>query len=453
MNILIVSFDKNLINKLKEVLSEHNLMDVKNGEEAINTISSYMDVVIYDAVSGSISEEDINNMYRQKFKDSKYIVLVDDLFPVDMNNLMPPKKIRLMRDEAVNKIRDVIRAEPEEKTIQYIQEPSMEENLTIESFSFTEPAMSTSDMESPVNLREFELSMPEEVEMHYVEATEKPQRKLLLVSFDTALINNLREALAGRVEIIESRNIKEVIQKAKEADIILFDTISGMLAYRTLMDMSKDELLAKKPYVLLIDELFTIDVSSIPLEKKYSFTRETELSRAIEKVIELAEEPLQYPLQETWAHEQTTQEEDKSIMSLLEEIIGSSLEEEKPPAPTEEPEAAEVSSEELTRDIGMDQMHVISESSAQVDNIAESLITALEKVLREQLSQERVYSAISRVISPEDVAKVLSSLLERKLEEVLREKVSEVFSKLDVSEIVREEARKVLKEKLSELIT
>ncbi len=453
MNILIVSFDKNLINKLKEVLSEHNLMDVKNGEEAINTISSYMDVVIYDAVSGSISEEDINNMYRQKFKDSKYIVLVDDLFPVDMDNLMPPKKIRLMRDEAVNKIRDVIRAEPEEKTIQYIQEPSMEENLTIESFSFTEPAMSTSDMESPVNLREFELSMPEEVEMHYVEATEKPQRKLLLVSFDTALINNLREALAGRVEIIESRNIKEVIQKAKEADIILFDTISGMLAYRTLMDMSKDELLAKKPYVLLIDELFTIDVSSIPLEKKYSFTRETELSRAIEKVIELAEEPLQYPLQETWAHEQTTQEEDKSIMSLLEEIIGSSLEEEKPPAPTEEPEAAEVSSEELTRDIGMDQMHVISESSAQVDNIAESLITALEKVLREQLSQEKVYSAISRVISPEDVAKVLSSLLERKLEEVLREKVSEVFSKLDVSEIVREEARKVLKEKLSELIT
>ncbi len=453
MNILIVSFDKNLINKLKEVLSEHNLMDAKNGEEAINTISSYMDVVIYDAVSGSISEEDINNMYRQKFKDSKYIVLVDDLFPVDMNNLMPPKKIRLMRDEAVNKIRDVIRAEPEEKTIQYIQEPSMEENLTIESFSFTEPAMSTSDMESPVNLREFELSMPEEVEMHYVEATEKPQRKLLLVSFDTALINNLREALAGRVEIIESRNIKEVIQKAKEADIILFDTISGMLAYRTLMDMSKDELLSKKPYVLLIDELFTIDVSSIPLEKKYSFTRETELSRAIEKVIELAEEPLQYPLQETWAHEQTTQEEDKSIMSLLEEIIGSSLEEEKPPAPTEEPEAAEVSSEELTRDIGMDQMHVISESSAQVDNIAESLITALEKVLREQLSQERVYSAISRVISPEDVAKVLSSLLERKLEEVLREKVSEVFSKLDVSEIVREEARKVLKEKLSELIT
>ncbi len=453
MNILIVSFDKNLINKLKEVLSEHNLMDAKNGEEAINTISSYMDVVIYDAVSGSISEEDINNMYRQKFKDSKYIVLVDDLFPVDMNNLMPPKKIRLMRDEAVNKIRDVIRAEPEEKTIQYIQEPSMEENLTIESFSFTEPAMSTSDMESPVNLREFELSMPEEVEMHYVEATEKPQRKLLLVSFDTALINNLREALAGRVEIIESRNIKEVIQKAKEADIILFDTISGMLAYRTLMDMSKDELLAKKPYVLLIDELFTIDVSSIPLEKKYSFTRETELSRAIEKVIELAEEPLQYPLQETWAHEQTTQEEDKSIMSLLEEIIGSSLEEEKPPAPTEEPEAAEVSSEELTRDIGMDQMHVISESSAQVDNIAESLITALEKVLREQLSQEKVYSAISRVISPEDVAKVLSSLLERKLEEVLREKVSEVFSKLDVSEIVREEARKVLKEKLSELIT
>ncbi len=56
MNILIVSFDKSLVSKIKEVLSEHNLVDVKNGEEAVNTVSSYIDVVIYDAVSGSTSE-------------------------------------------------------------------------------------------------------------------------------------------------------------------------------------------------------------------------------------------------------------------------------------------------------------------------------------------------------------------------------------------------------------
>lgn len=113
MNILIVSFDKNLVSKIKEVLSEHNLVDVKNGEEAVNTISSYMDVVIYDAVSGSISEEDINDMYKKKFKDSKYIILVDDLFPIDMNNILPPRKVKVMRDEVATKIKDAIVSEPE----------------------------------------------------------------------------------------------------------------------------------------------------------------------------------------------------------------------------------------------------------------------------------------------------------------------------------------------------
>ena len=73
MNILIVSFDKSLVKKLRDALKEYNVIDVKNGEEAINTVSSFIDIVIYDAVSGSISEEDINCMYKHKYKDSKYI--------------------------------------------------------------------------------------------------------------------------------------------------------------------------------------------------------------------------------------------------------------------------------------------------------------------------------------------------------------------------------------------
>ncbi|MDW8096376.1 MAG: hypothetical protein RMI51_06195, partial [Aquificaceae bacterium] len=101
MNILLVSFDKSLVNKLKETLKEYNVLDVKNGEEAINTVSSSIDVIIYDAVAASISEEDINRMYNQKFKDAKYIILVDEIFPVDMENITPPKKLKLSRDEAV----------------------------------------------------------------------------------------------------------------------------------------------------------------------------------------------------------------------------------------------------------------------------------------------------------------------------------------------------------------
>ncbi|QID32436.1 hypothetical protein [Pampinifervens florentissimum] len=436
MNILIVSFDKNLVNKIKEVLGEHNVVDVKNGEEAINTVSSYMDVVIYDAVSGSISEEDINNMYRQKFKDSKYIILVDDLFPVDMNNIMPPRKIKLMRDEAIAKVKDAILSEPEA-----VVEEQLQEMFWAREF----------DIELPT-----EPTLPREEEIFQEGEKEKLLKKLLLVSFDTTLINNIREALSEKVEILEAGNIKEALEKAKEADIILFDTISGMLAHRTLMDMSKDESLAKKPYVLLIDELFTIDVGSIPLERKYSFAREAELSKAIEKVIELVEESpteqfeeaeleipsLEEPLP-TEPQPATLQEEEGGIMSLLEEIIGSGLEEEKPPT----------SIKEETSEIEVQEKPVISEGITHVENIAESLATAIKDVIREQLSQEKLFSALSNILSPEEIGRQLASVLERKLEEVLKEKVSEAFSKIDVSQIVREEAYKVLRERINELIT
>ncbi len=458
MNILIVSFDKNLVNKIKEVLGEHNVVDVKNGEEAINTVSSYMDVVIYDAVSGSISEEDINNMYKQKFKDSKYIVLVDDLFPVDMNNIMPPRKIKLMRDEAIAKVKDAILSEPEAVVEEHLQEMFLGEKLPLEDMGVSQPTYA----EEVVGFREFDIELPTEATLPREEEIfqegekEKLLKKLLLVSFDTTLIKNIREALSEKVEILEAGNIKEALEKAKEADIILFDTISGMLAYRTLMDMSKDESLAKKPYVLLIDELFTIDVGSIPLGKKYSFAREAELSKAIEKVIELAEESpteqfeeakletlfLEEPLP-TEPQPATLQEEEGGIMSLLEEMIGSGLEEEKPPT----------SIKEETSEIKMPEKPVISEGITHVENIAESLATAIKDVIREQLSQEKLFSALSNILSPEEIGRQLASVLERKLEEVLKEKVSEAFSKIDVSQIVREEAYKVLRERLNELIT
>ncbi|WPM32926.1 hypothetical protein IAE16_04400 [Hydrogenobacter sp. T-2] len=458
MNILIVSFDKNLVSKIKEVLSEHNLVDVKNGEEAINTVSSYMDVVIYDAVSGSISEEDINNMYKQKFKDSKYIILVDDLFPVDMNNIMPPRKVKVMRDEVATKIKDAIVSEPEAVVEEQPQEVSSGEELYLEDRDLSQPIYT----EGMMGFREFDLEIPTEPTLSQGERVfqedtiEKPLKKLLLVSFDTTLINNIREAISGRVEILEARNIKEALEKAKESDIILFDTISGMLAYRTLMDMSREESLAKKPYVLLIDELFTIDVGGIPLERKYSFAREAELSKAIDKVLELAEElPAEYlaeslmetpPVWESLPAEPqpiTPQEEERGIMSLLEEIIGSGIGEEEAPA----------LAEEATSEIEMRETSIISEGIPNMESVAESIATAIKDVIREQLSQEKVLSFLSSFLNPEEVGRQIASLLERRLEEIIGEKINEAFSRIDMSQIVREEAYKVLKEKLNELIT
>lgn len=481
MNILIVSFDKSLVKKLKEVLKEYNVIDVKNGEEAINTVSSFIDVVIYDAVSGSISEEDINNMYKQKFKDSKYIVLVDDLFPVDMNNIIPPKKIKLMREEAVSKIKDAISQDIEASTLTQGKEifevktpseefkPSMredfEELLSIEKPT-TEPPIEEGITLSKIPIEEgpspvagFEKAGKEAI------VSPTPIPKLMIVSFDTDIINKLKDALSSKVEILEARNVKQAMDKAREVDIILFDTISGMLAYRTLMDMSKDEVLRKKPYILLIDELFTIDVDSIPLPEKYTFTREAELSKAIQKVLELIERapteqaievseesiPIgQEEIPEFLVHE----EEEKDIMSLLEEIVGSSIGEVKEEIEEEKPTVEEglqefvPSQKEETPPKGKEAIPSIPSEA-----IIEDLSKAIKDVIQAQLSQEKLYSIISQVINYEDLRAYISGSIERKMEDILRTQINETLSKIDVAQILREEAYKVLKERLREIIT
>jgi DNA-binding NarL/FixJ family response regulator len=118
MKVLIVSFDRSLVKQLKNVLSEYEVIDVKNGEEALNLAIPYFDLIIYDAMSGALSEEDINNMYQQKFKDAKFVVLVDDLFPINAQNLKPQKKILIPRASTPDQILSAITA-PVQETEEY----------------------------------------------------------------------------------------------------------------------------------------------------------------------------------------------------------------------------------------------------------------------------------------------------------------------------------------------
>lgn len=434
MNILIVSFDKSLVKKLKEVLKEYNVMDAKNGEEALNTISSFIDVVIYDAVSGSMSEEDINNMYKHKFKDSRYIILVDDLFPVDMNNIIPPRKVKLMRDEAVEKIMDVLLQEAGEAYKTEVEQPLS---------PIGEEVATETPYEEGFILDKLPLEQVPEKSI----TPPSERKRLLLVSFDTEIINKVKEELSAKVEISEARNIKQAMDKVKEADIILFDTISGMLAYRTLMDMSKDEELRKKPYILLIDELFTIDVESIPLDKKYTFAREAELSKAIQKVLELIEGVPAEQIQEVSKEAPIVQDEEKDVMSLLEEIATSGASEVK----EVEEEEITYSREEVRESVPPQEGEVLE--PLHLESFADNLATAIKNIIIDQLSQEKLYSIISQVINYEALKIHLSDVIESEMEEALREQIREAFLKIDVAQIIREEAYKVLKERLREIIT
>ncbi len=464
MNILIVSFDKSLVKKLRDALKEYNVIEVKNGEEAINTVSSFIDIVIYDAVSGSISEEDINSMYKSKFKDSKYIVLVDDLFPVYMNNILPPKKVKFMRDEAVEKIRDAIVQEPgvgyETQTEEAFDLQTQLEDIntsTIEGYEdifgfgnvLEEPASQTTYEESPM-LDKFAF---EEVKEQQIPSMSRG-RKLLVISFDTDIINNIKDALSSTVEVVEAKNIREAMEKVKEADIILFDTISGMLAYRTLMDMSKQEELRQKPYVLLIDELFTIDVDSIPLEKKYTFARTTELSKAIQKVLELSREA---PPETKMEMPTPSHEVEDITKELLESLIAPQEASPFEDITGEEPTFQETAlQEEPFKEYFKEEL--VPEEKPQEAPLAqtanlEDIANLLKEAIKDQLSQEKLYSVISQAVRYEDLKAHISGLIEKKMEEMLKAQIEEVFSKIDIAKIVREEAYKALKERLKELIT
>ena len=446
MNILIVSFDKALVGKLKDLLKEYNVMDVKNVEEALGAAFPFIDVIIYDAVAGSISEEDINKMYKQMFKDAKYIVLVDDLFPVDMNNILSPRKIKLMREEAIEKIIDAIHQEPEAYTESGVQ---LREDIPVPQEEIFELSNIPFEEAQPI-AKEFE-----EPSSALFETKQESRKKnnLLIVSFDTEIINNLRDALSARFQIVEAKTPREAINKIEGADVVIFDTISGMLAYKSLMDISKDEKLRNKPYILLVDELFTIDVDSIPLPRKYTFTRTTELSKAIQKSNELLEEApvetaLEFPREEPLFIEEQTpeiqelavQSEEQRIMSLLEEVLSEGEVKEEPLL--EEPKGELVFA---SQGEGKSTYYEVPQTK--------ELIPPIEDIIKEQLSQERIYSAISQVIDYEDLKRHLSNVLQGELEKLIREVIQEVLSRIDVAQIVREEAYKALKERLKELLT
>jgi hypothetical protein len=401
MKVLVVSFDKSLVKGIKEVLKDYEVIDVKNGEEAVNTVQS-ADVIIYDAISGSISEEDINKMYQSKFKTAKYIVLVDDLFPVDMNNITVKKKVKLAREEAIANIKQALLEEPVQEVETSFQVPDTELELEVPSFKQQEEATSYTP--------------------------EANKKRVLIVSFDSTLTDTIKAALGADFEITNIKNLKDAIEKASQADIVVFDTISGMMAQKTLVEMSQKEELAQKHYILLIDDLFTIDVDKINLPNKYPFSREAELAKAIEKIKELAKA------------ETPTYEVSDEVIGLLDELF----KEQKIEQPLQELEL-----ESFPLELPQEPKQEIIPESPTIEKTPEMKEVDIEKLLKEHLKDVLSEKLIESVLTSAVREMSIDSLIER----VIRDQVEKQLSAINLADIIREEASKALRERLRELIT
>jgi DNA-binding NarL/FixJ family response regulator len=456
MKVLIVSFDRSLVKQLKSFLSEYEVMDVKNGEEALNLAIPYFDVIIYDALSGALSEEDINNMYQQKFKDAKFVVLVDDLFPINAQNLKPQKKILIPRESTPDQILSAITA-PVQETEEY-QLPTLE--LEIETHKQTVEELEKQEsiealfFEKGPKPTEVQSESKEEVSQ-YIPKSVHPKKKVAVVSFDSTLVDSITSLLSENFEPVAIRSFRNLESLLKDVDGVIFDAISGLTAKKRLMELAKDQDIAQKPFLLLIDELFNINIDDVPLRNKHTISREKSPKEIVEKFKEMSvhlkeeEKTLMQMLGELLEKQEVVQEKEKDVepeefLQIIKELEMPKLEES--PLPVKE-FVLEEQKEETTPT-----QQIPIEEAVPTVSTWEKKTEGLEDVLRglplediRQVVEITIKEEIRRAFegfNPNDIVK-----------ELLKEELKKRIESIPLEGIIREITYQVLRERLRELIT
>jgi hypothetical protein len=464
MKVLIVSFDKSLVKQLKNTLSEYKVMDVKNGEEALGLATSYFDVIIYDAISGALSEEDINNLYLQKFKDAKFVVLVDDLFPINAQNLKPQKKMLIPRERTLDQVLSAINA-PVQETEEY-QLPTL--GLEIETHKQTVGGLdgnieiTPSEQESiqklffeeELKLAEAQPESKEEV-FQYIPESVHPKKKVAVVSFDSTLIDSITSLLSEEFEPVAIRSFRDLEILLKDVDGVIFDAISGLAAKKRLMELAKDQDIAQKPFLVLIDELFNVNIDDVPLRNKHSISREESPKKIAEKFKEIfvslkeEETTLIQMLGELLQKQEAVREKEKDVEiegfhQIIKELEMPKLEES--PLPMEEFAFKEQ-----------------KEEPTQVPQIP--IEEAMPTVSASEQKTERLEDVL-RSVSLEDIKKVIEETIKKEIKrafegfntsdlvrELLREELKKSVASIPLEGIIKEITYQVLRERLRELIT
>ncbi len=465
MKVLIVSFDKTLTENLKKALVDHDVYVAKNSEEAIKMFPSDIEGVIYDAISGAISEEDINTLYTKRFSNARYLILYDELFPVDENNIIAPHKILVPRDEnPENIVQKLVEfpSEPQEVS-EFEIKPVEEGSEDVQEFEI-EPTT----FDTPVFERESEVAESFEEVTQSVEEVLK--KKILVVSFDQTLIDSLEASLGHKYEIDNVKTVKQAIEQGKDASLIVFDAISGVIAEKGLMDMANDNTLSQKPYVILIDDLFPINVDNIPLKRKIAVSRDTDSARLKEIIEEQIGEAAEASreTQEISAEEQMKEsievepppQEFEIEAGVSEEIPEIEIEKVKPSQEFQEvsPEEEIPALETLEKII---EEKKIEAGGTETPKAEEEKETAEESVSLPEIDVDSlIENAVAKALSEEKIKDAVSKALEERtadikemVADIIRREMERVFEELDMKNLIREITYQALKEKLNELIT
>jgi len=253
MKILVSSFDRLLIEKLQHLLSGENVIFVKNGEEAIRNAPKDIDIIIYDAVSGLVSENDLNSLFEKAYRNSKYIVLMDDLFPIDPDNLKIPGKIIISRDRELPVLPELVKKYKELIT----SNKNVSRDKSVNEYSLKTQGNYEYDKESHTGV------------------------EISVISKDKELLDNIKSALENiaylKIFSPEQINKDEILN----SDIIIYDTTEGVSAARELINMYQN---ANIPVIIVLDDMFPIDISRIPIVKKVGIVK-TEIKSSLKTIV------------------------------------------------------------------------------------------------------------------------------------------------------------------------
>jgi len=471
MKILLITFDKEMEKKIQELLKDYQIITAKNGEEALLlNIADDVDLVIYDALAGGIAEDDINKLYDEGFQNVPFIILMDDLFPIDPENIKPKRKKVISREVEVDKLPDLVKemvsqkgetkeeapAEVAKESAPAVEEkaretvPAAEEKT--EEFSWEQlmgtPATAPAQ-EAPAQPEE---KPREEATVSEPQGQEKPtptpagdislKKQCLLVSFDMPLVEKIEKLIGDKCDLHIARSAKQALQKyaGKPFDIIIFDTISGVFAEKGIRDLYEKGGYKDSLYVLLLDEFLPIDTEKLPVKNLRSVKRESELE-LLPEIVENAPHI--------------------TFGQLVEQAAQETVQESPAPQPVEETKAEEPKGEEKE-----EAPAAVAETSPQTKPTE---VTAPPQP-QPQPAPQAVPAAAPVGISKEELEKLIEEKINAKvvplIEELIRSKLSEVYIKAIareiiepevnrelVREIVREIAEPMVKEVLEELLS
>jgi len=493
MKILLVTFDKEMDKKIRELLKDYQIVTVKNGEEALLlNMGDDIGLIIYDALAGGIAEEDINKLYEEGFKDVPYIILMDDLFPIDPNNLKPKHKKIISREVEVDKLPEIVaellgkapaEKKKEEEEVAWEQmfgtptvEPRKEEKKEEKKEEVAEaPAVSEPQPAPEVPAAEKRVEVPEEKP-----AALPTKKQCLLVSFDMPLVEKVEEKVKDLCDVYVARSSKQALQKYKdkEFDVIIFDTISGVFAEKGIKDLYEKGGFKDSLYVVLLDEFMPIDVDKLPVKNLRAIKRETELDLLPEIIENAPHITLEKMLEKATAEQPAPAEEETSppvvektseAVAQLEELLkGSPAEEKKEETtavPREEVAKVEEKAEEKAEAKAEEKTEVTPPAPqpapapqptpaatqppvAPPPAVVQSAPAVSEEEL-ERIVEKKVKELVLPLVEELIRNKLSDTYIRGIVEELLREKVSEA----DIKEIVREIAEPLVKEVLEQLLS